>query len=332
MHNVSKDCVQAERALGHDSILFDALNETDEWANALDADVHVEHTFFPVTFKKQAMRKQLMKPLKHAYVVHGTPEHVFQGSVEAATNGRYAPPNSFMMLQEGLRTANAVITFWARHKWIFDSMMGNGRQADLVPMGVDVAFWRGGISKGKYQGAPSVYTSENCHYIKWPLDLFLMWPMIYPEVPEAYLHACYLPQDLHKHFMPLVSANGCWYRAHIGPWTYPHESLRDILASVDFYCGLVRYGDLNHMSLQANAAGATTISYTGNPHSDFWVPEGDQRDMAKAMIEILNGRVEKRAKTPVPDLSEQGKAMVAVYERILDAPPAIMVPQIGLVA
>jgi hypothetical protein len=69
--------------------------------------------------------------------------------------------------------------------------------------------------------------------------------------------------------------------------------------------------------MQANAAGAQTISYPGNPYSDFWVAEGDQRGIAKELVEIFKGDRAPRDKTPVPDLSETVTAMRAVYEGVL---------------
>jgi hypothetical protein len=90
-----------------------------------------------------------------------------------------------------------------------------------------------------------------------------------------------------------------------------------VFNSVDYFIGLVRYGDFNRISLEANATGVKTISYSGNPYSDFWVPEGDQREIAKVLVEILNGNVEPRKKDIVPDIEETAKGMVKIYERIL---------------
>ena len=45
--------------------------------------------------------------------------------------------------------------------------------------------------------------------------------------------------------------------------------------------------------------------------------EGDQRVIAKEMIDILKGQTPPREKTPVPDIAETALAMKAVYERIV---------------
>jgi hypothetical protein len=81
--------------------------------------------------------------------------------------------------------------------------------------------------------------------------------------------------------------------------------------------GLVRYGDLNHLSMEANAAGAKTISYAGNPYAMYWIPEGDQREMARQFNAILAGDVEPRVQTPVPDVQEMAQAFLNIYEAIL---------------
>ena len=64
------------------------------------------------------------------------------------------------------------------------------------------------------------------------------------------------------------------------------------------------------------SAGAKTISYTGNPYSDFWLPEGDQRIVAKELVAILTGEREPRVKTPVPDLRDTVQGMVNIYSEI----------------
>jgi hypothetical protein len=78
----------------------------------------------------------------------------------------------------------------------------------------------------------------------------------------------------------------------------------------------VRYGDFNRICLEANASGAKTISYYGNPYSDFWIPEGDQRVIADYLIKILDGEVAPRKKTSVPDISETANEMIKIYETL----------------
>lgn len=83
-------------------------------------------------------------------------------------------------------------------------------------------------------------------------------------------------------------------------------------------CGLVRYGDHNRLSLEANASGCKTISYKGNVYSSYWIDEGDQREMAKRLIAILKGEVEPRPdKREVADISITAQAMKEIYESIL---------------
>lgn len=317
MANVAQSMVDAERKLGLNSIFLNI--ETDAiWDQALDADVHVSHTHIPVIYRGKAFQKQVTKPFKVCGVFHGTPEHVFEGSVHAGERGAYAPSNSLMIMQHDLKRSHARVTFWPRHKAIYDTMMFEGTKAYCVPLGVDRAFWGAGVSRGKYQGDPSVWTGENAHEIKWPLDLLTMWPWVSEAVDGAYLHACYVPFDQHRYWFPWVHANGAYYRAHIGPWTYPHEELRNIFRSVDFVTSLVRYGDFNRLSLEAGAAGAKVISYVGNPYADYWMHEGDTREQAKELIAILSGDVEPRKeKEEVPDVSVTGQAMKEIYESIL---------------
>lgn len=131
------------------------------------------------------------------------------------------------------------------------------------------------------------------------------------------MHACYVARDQHRWVAPLVNRNGAAFGMHWSPITWAHEDLRNVFKSIDFFIGLVRYGDFNRLCLEANAAGATTISYAGNPYSDYWVSEGDQREIAKQLIAILKNDVEPRVKDPVPDFMDTAKAMQAIYARIL---------------
>jgi hypothetical protein len=78
----------------------------------------------------------------------------------------------------------------------------------------------------------------------------------------------------------------------------------------------VRYGDFNRLSLEANACGSKTISYRGNPYSDFWITEGDQRIMADELLAILTGKAEARVKTPVAESKDMAAEMFKIYESL----------------
>jgi hypothetical protein len=313
MHRVAESLVAHEPAHGTSSV-FVNLMDAATWEAAVDADIHVCHTHVPDSFKKRCT-----KPFRVVYVGHGTPEHVYQSAVEEGTRGSYGHADGWMLLQRWLQVADARVTFWPRHQAIYQSLCDRGSVVHCVPMGVDTAFWAGGTTRGKYDGAPSVWTGENQHYIKWILDLILAWPWVTADdaMPDARLHAVYLPKDQHRWLFSLANRNGASYKAHLSPIVFPHEQLRDIFKSVDFIIGLVRYGDLNHLSLQANAAGATTISYAGNPYADYWLPEGDQRTLATELVKVLRGETPKRVKSPVPDIAETAAAMVEVYKGVL---------------
>lgn len=313
MHHVAESLVAGECAIGLDSAIADPT-DSSTWASAYDADIHVLHTHIPSKLYQYAT-----KPLRIVWVGHGTPEHVVEGAVTDAEGGAYGHGDGVQLLLHWLRVSDARVTFWERHKWIYDKFLWKGaRPCDLVPLGVDRAFWCDPVaSRGKFAGEPSVFTAENPHRIKWPLDLYFLWPDIVAEYPDARLHSIYMPKDMHRAIFPIVDGNGTAFTSYIGPHTFDNEGLRNAFRSTDFFCGLVRYGDLNHLSLQAAASGARTISYAGNPHAAYWVTEGDQREMAKQLRAILGGDVEPRVSTPVPDLSATVEHMARVYREIL---------------
>lgn len=298
--------------MGLDSHLIN-MHETS--ASALDqageSDIFVAHTHFPNELKKRAT-----KDYKLIFPAHGTPEYVFFSSIEEGKKG-YGHGDGWMLFQYWLQNADAIVTFWPRHQAIMETMVDKHTKVHLVPLGVDRKFWGGGASRGKFVGSPSLFTAENCHPIKAPYDLFILWPWICKEIPEACLHASYLPQDVHRWYFTLVNRNGASYGSHITPSVFPHSELRNIFKSVDYMIGLVRYGDINKLSLEANAAGCATISYEGNSYSSYWIREGDQRRMASDLLAILKGDVEPRAdKQEVPDIKETAQAMKELYESL----------------
>lgn len=313
MARVAESIAAAECVLGFDSIVSNP-QDAATYEQSLDADIHVSHTHFP-----DGLRKRVTKPLKICYVNHGTPEHIFQSALEDGTRNSYGHADGWMLTMNWLRTADAVVTFWPRHQAIWQSMCDKGRTVHCVPLGVDKEFWKPVTTRGKFVGEPSIFTAENCHWIKAPFDLFLAWPWVVPHLKgEGKLHCAYLPRDQHRWYFSLVNRNGCSYSSHISPIAFDHETLRNAFCSTDFFIGLVQKGDFNRLSLEAAASGAKTISYTGNPYADFWIPEGDQRVIAEHLIAILNGKVAPRAdKAVVPSIVETAQAMIKIYESLL---------------
>jgi hypothetical protein len=122
---------------------------------------------------------------------------------------------------------------------------------------------------------------------------------------------------MHRWVFPLVNSNGTSYGAYISGNVLGHEELRNAFCSVDYYIGLVKYGEFNRMSLEANASGCKTISYRGNPYSDFWIDEGDQFTyLVPQLKKIMLGEVEPRKKKKVPDIKETIKGFSEIYSRL----------------
>jgi hypothetical protein len=184
-------------------------------------------------------------------------------------------------------------------------------------MGIEKDFWKPVESLGKYLGIPSLFTAENADYSKWPLDLFLTWPWVWEEVPLSHLHAVYLPTDQHRWWYPLINRNGCGFKTMTSGGVFTDEQLRNAFVSTDYFIGLVRYGDFNRLCMEANACGAKIISYTGNEYADYWLPEGDQRRIARELVKILKGKIAPRVRKEAGDIIETSKQMIKIYERIL---------------
>ncbi len=308
MFRVAESLAKAERAIGLDSVLVD-FAKPDQFV--FDADVQVVHTHLP-----DEVRPKLAKPLKVVWIAHGTPEHVFMGSVIKGLHDGYGASDSWQLCQFWMQNADAIVTFWPRHQRIWKSLCDKATQVDCLPMGIDLEFWRPTASAGKYLGEPSLFTSENCDYSKWPLDLLLMWPWVWPEIPRAHLHSIYIPTDQHRWFYTLMNRNGSGFKTISSGMLFNPANLRNALCSTDYFIGLVRYGDANRLSLEANACGAKMITYAGNEYADFWLHEGDQREMAKELLAILRGHVEPRTKLQAGDVMDTARSMRAIYERI----------------
>ncbi len=321
MYHVAETLHQAERKLGLDTHLIDIDHITEsQWEQYADADIHVPHTNFPLGIRK------LVKTPKIVFLSHGTPEHIFNMAIQEGKQG-YGHGDHLMIWMHGMQTADAICTFWPRHQWIMKQLCDKHTEVHLLPLGIDKEFWAKGTTKGKYMGKPSVLSCENGHIIKWPLDLFTMWPLIYEQLPEACLHVNYVPQDQHRWWFPLVNRNGASYGAHLSALKYVQSELRHVLASVDYYCNLVKYGDFNRIGLEASTAGAKIISYQGNPYADFWIHEGDQRFQADELLGILRGETQPRAdKETIHTHIEMAEAMVKIYEKVLDKGPMAIKP------
>lgn len=310
MHRVAESVCEAEKKLGLNSVLVN-LDKPEEFSAGDDADIHVSHTWLPDIYKKMDAGKKIV------WVGHGVPEHVFLSSVEAGNHGGYGFGDSWMLIQFFLQNSDAIVTFWPRHAALYQSMCDKNTIVDCIPLGVDLDFWKPVESRGKFVGEPSLFSCENAHYIKWPLDLFITWGYVLPKIPTGTLHVVYLPMDQHRWMFPLVNRNGASYGSHITSTIFDKDSLRNAFCSTDYFIGLVRYGDYNRSCLEAKACGAKVISYRGNPYADFWLTEGDQREMAFELLSILRNEVSPLETIGVPSVEETAQAMIDIYKRIL---------------
>jgi len=306
----------AEKQLGLDSVLhytdkpdLEVIPKTPENIGVLPAskskvaDIHVCHSHLA----DDCLGKSV-------FVAHGTPEHCFTGAVEQSKASGYAAGDAFMLSKYRIDHCDATVTFWPRHQYIWNSLNPKARVL-VVPMGLDLDFWKPTPTQGKWHGSPSLFTCENSHAIKWPLDIILAFPLIMKKT-QAVLHTHYLPMDQHRWWFPLMSANGTAYRSYSSGMYFNSEALRNGFCSSDFYINPVRYGDFNSVGLEAAASGAKVISYRGNPFSHYWITEGDQRVIAEEMIQILTGATAPREISPIASVSSMAKEMVKVYESL----------------
>ena len=307
MHRMAEEITAAEAAGGLNSVCLDG-NDPLEIPGGLDADIHVVHTHLPDAVDDRKIKK--------VYVVHGTPETMFQGSVENSKNG-HGSADGWMVNTNFLRTSDAIVTFWQRHAAIWQSLVDKHTIVDCIPMGIDHTKWQGGQSRGKWSGEPSLLTAENCHTIKWPLDLVIALTWVFEEIRTARLHMIYLPADQARWWGSLTMNNRTAYRSYISSIALDHAELANAFKSVDYYVGLVRYGDHNRVGLEAHAAGCKVIAYRGNEYADYWIDEGDQRTIAAQLKMIMRGDVPARETPATPDISETIRAMKKIYERIL---------------
>jgi len=265
MNAMATNMSKFEALSGIDSWLVDS-QDPNGYGEVLDADIHVIHTHMP-----DDVRQKLTKPLKTVLIAHGTPEYVFQRSVEAGLNQGYGAGDSWQLFQYWMQNSDAVVTFWGRHQAIWKSLCDKNTIVDCIPMGIDKSFWKPVDSLGKYMGTPSLLTAENSDYSKWVYDLLIAWPWVWKEIPLTFLHALYLPTDQHRWWYPLMNRNGSGFKTISSGAFLSPEGLRNAFCSTDYYIGLARYGTSNLMSRQANACGSKTISYAGNEFSDYWV-------------------------------------------------------------
>jgi len=308
MNMVAVDMSEGEKALGHDSVVLSSFNSA-EWPKGMGADIHVSHSHVPDPVRKAGG--------KLVWVGHGTPEHCFEITSQEMTYKGYAPSDTMALVGWWLQHADAIVTFWPRHAHIWSTMCDKRTIVDCVPLGVNKEFWKPN-SRGKFVGAPSVFSTENCHRIKWPLDLIIMWGWVTDELPNAQLHINYLPRDQHRYWFPLMYRTGASFKSYVSGNSFGKEDLRNAFSSVDYVTSFVQYGDFNRITLEAKACGAKLISWAGNPYADYWILEGNQILQKEQMIKILKGEVQAREVEQVPDILDTAKAMIEIYERVLN--------------
>jgi hypothetical protein len=324
---VAASMARAEVARGHYSVVTDPLDPQEGgWIDALDSDVHVLHGGFPRTIGGKSFRKALTKPLALVYVMHSPPEYLFEHSVaEGVTNG-YGAGMEWHRHQRLMQIADGLVTFCPRHQALYELATDKATIVDLIPMGMDLEFWR--TSEGPQyidpmvtvlEGEPRFLTCENQFPFKSAYDILRVWPWVRAELETATLHASNMPCDTEKWFWTLINRTGAIEGLFCGSWRYSKRELRGRFQNASFYVSPVRFGDSTRTNYEASAAGARVISYPGNEWADFWMHEGDHRRMARDLIAIGRGDVEPRPdKKPIPSEDDMAVAAIAVYERILD--------------
>lgn len=315
MSHLALAVAEGERRLGHDVDLVDATSQSScRDPRHVDADVHCVHS--QCGLADLAYIRDLMgRAPRVVFYSHGIPEDTLTLSVnDVLLKERPGVEDIWGLTRYWLARADAFVVFNARQQALFQSM---GRVVDCVPFGVDTEFWADGPRQvPRLKGAPAVWTGENQSRTKWALDAILAWPFVVAQVPEAHLHAHYIPFELHRWFVDIANTNGASYSATITPKYWNHPSLRELWRGCDFLWATTRYGDPTCLSQQAEASGLKVISYAGNPYASYWVPEGDQRVLAEHVVAIVRGEVAPRDKTPIPTLDAMARETVKVYERV----------------
>jgi hypothetical protein len=185
-----------------------------------------------------------------------------------------------------------------------------------IPMGIKKDFW---VKQDlpPLAGTPALFTAENMHNCKWPIDMFFLWPHLMKSLPDARLHVTNIPINQQNWWWPLSYMNGSKYTMFMSAMRFDATSLRNYLSATPFYYSPVRYGDHNRISLEAAACGAKIISFEGNEYAHYWVHEGDQRRQLIDLVAILSGETIERSPFLVPDIKDMEEAMLQVYKAVL---------------
>lgn len=316
MNYFADSLVKAEKVLGLNSQLVNVKSLTEDGIDSvMDADIHVAHTHLPSYISQRSKNKNY----KTIFMLVTPIECSFFTSITESILG-YGSGDPWMVFQHALKTSDAIVTFGPRYTQIIKTMVDKATIVFETYTGIDKSFWHPVPCEGKYSGNPSVLWAETAmargtHNFKSPYDLLITWPMVTPRVKGApCLHLIGIRPEFHRWVFPLINSNDCSYTSHVASSLFDHNRLRAVLSAVDYFIGLVDYGDTNMLCMQANACGVKTISYPGNPFSDFWIPAGDQRFQADALVDIFNNKTQPRAKTTVPAISETALAMESLYK------------------
>jgi len=303
---VAEDLSVCEKQAGIESIVCDALNPNDV-KMGMNADLHVAHAHIPSEIAVRHTKPWIT-------VAHGAPEYVME--TMATEDGLNQKGNSFaagwMMMQQ----ADAVVSFWDRHIKMY--LNWTDKPIYKINMGVPLGFWQKESVATKQPGTPAFLTCENSVRSKWILDLLLLFPWLLEDFPDAALNCYYVPMMQHKMFYPILYATKAVRGVYISSQKLNKQLLLQTLRGSDYYLNLCRYGDFNQMGMQAKAAGCKVISYRGNPYADYWITEGDQRDMAIQLLAIMKGWTQPRNNVePIPDTKDMVNGMLRVYQEVL---------------
>jgi hypothetical protein len=294
-------------ANGLDAILCDT-EKPETWDQGMDADVHVVHSHCPDKISMDKSKKVVI-------IQHGSPEHIFEISVQQGIQNIYAAGDSFALISFFLRRANAIVTFWPRHESIWKTM--TDRPVYCIPMGIDRNFWAKVEGIPPLSGEPAIFTAENAHNVKWPLDLFFLWPLLTERFCNARLHSVNIPTDQHRWWWPLSYMNTARYTMFMSAMRLDAPNLKNYLSAAPFYYSPVHYGDHNRLSMESAACGCKIISFTGNEYAHYWVREGDHRTQLEDLTNILNGTTQAREPLQVPTTKEMSTKMKEIYEAIV---------------
>jgi len=252
-----------------------------------DADIHILHSAIPPFFYQKGAIKG-----KTVFVIHGMPEYAFMGEQEGGSNSMGVSMNL-------IHDCDMSITFFQRHKTIWEEYANNPNDVVYIPTGIDLEKWS---TSGPVKSYPycSVGYMDIGRNVKSPFHMLYACQKAFRENHHIRMQLLTIPADHQLLWMKTASkmhADKIIDTFHVNPVPNPEHHYRGLHMLLSH----TQYGDISNVAIETMACGCPVLLPEGKGHASMHYRDGDVNHITKCILE-MGERVSKNRKI------EQAKA------------------------